>query len=70
MTPRANRAQAALALLNHAESHHGRRNWREAARALGAALREEMAANVARVAVPANDSSRVRRVRKDERPTV
>lgn len=65
MNARANRAQAALALLEHAESHHGRRNWREAARALGAALRDEMAANVTRVAAPANDSSRARRPKED-----
>lgn len=65
MTPRANRAQAALALLEHAESHHGRRNWREAARALGAALRDEMGANVSRVAMPANDSARARRPKED-----
>lgn len=65
MNARQSRADAALALLNHAESHHGRRNWREAARALGAALRDEMAANVARVAMPANDSARARRPKED-----
>lgn len=68
MTPRANRAQAALAMLEHAESYHGRRNWREAARALGAALRDEMGANVARVALPANDSARVKRRKPEDRP--
>jgi len=72
MNARLSRANAALALLQMAEKNPTRRGWREAARALAAALKEEMLANVARVPAPANDlAPRPKRSRKrEDRPSL